>query len=248
MNRGICWITGGGSGIGRALARRLSAAGHLVVISGRRNEALLDTASGDTHIISWPLDITDAAAVHEAHAAITSAHGPIDLAILNAAQYRPMDLADFSARDLGALFNANVLGVANCLEPLFASMRARRQGRIAVIASVAGYRGLPKAAAYGASKAALINMLESLRPSAEAAGISLQVINPGFVSTPMTAENDFPMPFMISPEEAAERIIRGLKTDAFEIAFPRRFAFLLKIGRLLPYRLYFAITRRMIGA
>lgn len=246
MTGRVWWITGGGSGIGRALAQQVAADADKVIVSGRRLEALQQTANSALNIIPLPLDVSDPAEVTAAIADIEARFGPIDIAILNAAQYQPMDLADFDSRAFQQLFETNVMGVANCLDPLLKSMSRRGKGQIAIIASVAGYRGLPKAAAYGASKAALINMTEALKPSADAAGIKLQLINPGFVKTPMTDANDFPMPFLISVDDAVRHIRRGLSGNAFEIAFPWIFVLLLKICRWLPYRLYFAITRRMI--
>ncbi|MBK8158022.1 MAG: SDR family NAD(P)-dependent oxidoreductase [Rhodospirillaceae bacterium] len=247
MTQKLWWITGGGSGIGRALAQSVAADGHKVVITGRRVQALEETASVSNNIFIQQADVTDASGLATIVAEIEARHGPIDVAILNAAQYQPMDLADFDARLFSQTINTNILGVANCLDPLLKRMAARRAGQIAVIASVAGYRGLPKAAAYGPSKAALINMVEALKPSADAAGIKLQLINPGFVETPMTEGNAFPMPFLMKSDEAVRQIRRGLDSQRFEIAFPWRFVLLLKLGRLLPARFYFAITRRMIG-
>ena len=246
MTRKLWWITGAGSGIGRGLARQVAARGDRVVISGRRLSALQETAAGSPNIITQVLDISDQPSVALAVADIEGNHGPIDVAILGAAQYQPMDLGDFDSSRFGQLMTTNLLGTAHCLDPLFKHMVARGTGQIAVIASVAGYRGLPKAAAYGASKAALICMLEALKPSADAAGIKLQVINPGFVETPMTKANEFPMPFLIKSDAAVEHVRKGLASPRFEIAFPWPFITLLKIGRLLPLRLYFAITRRMI--
>nr|WP_298689321.1 SDR family NAD(P)-dependent oxidoreductase [uncultured Dongia sp.] len=246
MTQKLWWITGAGSGIGQGLARQVAAGGDRVVISGRRLSALQETAAGSPNIITQVLDIADRPSVALAVADIEANHGPIDVAILGAAQYQQMDLSDFDCSRFGGLITTNVVGTANCLDPLFKRMGARGAGQIAVIASVAGYRGLPKAAAYGASKAALINMLEALKPSTEAAGIKLQVINPGFVETPMTKVNEFPMPFLIKSDAAVKHIRRGLASRQFEIAFPWPFVVLLKIGRLLPSRLYFAITRRML--
>lgn len=246
MTRRVWWITGGGSGIGRELARQVAGTGDLVIISGRRHETLEKTAAGSPNIVTLPVDVTDQGAVTTAIADIEGKHGPIDIAVLSAARYQPMDLDDFDSRLFGQLLTTNVVGVANCLDPLFKHMRMQRSGQIAVIASVAGYRGLPKAAAYGAGKAALINMVEALKPSADAAGIKLQIINPGFVATPMTEANDFPMPFLITVDDAVRHIRRGLVGAGFEIAFPWTFVMLLKIGRLLPSWLYFAITRRLI--
>ncbi len=240
------WITGAGSGIGRALARKAAAEGYQVTISSRRQEQLTETADNDTRMSPVPLDVTAADKVDAAVAEMESTHGPVDVAVLNAAIYAPMDLTDFNRETIRRLFETNVMGVANCLQPLLARMRARGHGRIVIVASVAGYRGLPKAAAYGPTKAALINLAESLQPSAAAAGVQIQIVNPGFVATPMTAGNRFPMPFLTTPELAADRIYRGIQSNQFEIAFPWAFAMLLKLGRLLPYWLYFRITRRML--
>lgn len=246
MNQPHLWITGGGSGIGRALARIAAAEGMVVSVSGRRQDALEETGRGHSRIFPAMLDVTDAAAVDAALDAIEAQHGPVDIAVLNAARYQAMDAADFDLAGFRDHIETNVMGVAHCLAPLLARMRRRGKGRIALVASVAGYRGLPQAAAYGPTKAALINLAESLRPGAAADGVIIQVVNPGFVETPMTAANDFPMPFLVSPEKAARHILAGLRRDGFEIAFPWPFVMLLKVARLLPYRLYFALTRRML--
>lgn len=246
MTTGCWWITGAGSGIGRELARQIAAGGTKIIVSGRRPEALLETADDHRRIVPLALDVTDAPAVDAAIGTMEQTHGPIDVAILNAALYQPMDLADFDRAIVARLFETNVMGVVNCLQPLFERMRARGRGHIVIVASVAGYRGLPKAAAYGATKAALINMAEALQPAATAAGIRLQIVNPGFVETPMTSVNRFPMPFLMRPEQAAASILAGMKGGGFEIAFPWMFVLLLKLGRLLPYWLYLRLTRRML--
>lgn len=246
MTQPHLWITGGGSGIGRALARAAATSGMLVSVSGRRSDALEETRESHPHISCAVLDVTDASAVEVVLDAIEARHGPVDIAILNAARYQAMDVADFDLAGFRDHIETNVMGVAHCLAPLLARMRRRGKGRIVLVASVAGYRGLPKAAAYGPTKAALINLAESLRPGAEADGVIIQVVNPGFVETPMTADNRFPMPFLISPDKAAGHILAGLRRDGFEIAFPWTFVMLLKVARLLPYRLYFALTRRML--
>lgn len=246
MKQPHLWITGGGSGIGRALARAAAAEGMLVSVSGRRQDALVETARGHQSIFPAMLDVTDVVAVEAVLDTIEAQHGPVDIAILNAARYQAMDAADFNLAGFRDHIETNVMGVAHCLAPLLIRMRRRGQGRIVLVASVAGYRGLPKAAAYGPTKAALINLAESLRPGAAADGVIIQVVNPGFVETPMTAGNRFPMPFLISPERAASRVLAGLRQGGFEIAFPIPFVMLLKLARLLPYRLYFALTRRML--
>ena len=241
------WITGGGSGIGRALARSFAGDGYRVAISGRRMDALSETAAGSpTTIVCHPLDVTDAAATDWVIAAIESSLGPIDLAVLNAGTYEPLWVADFDRDTFRRTIETNLTGIANAVAPLLERMHRRRAGTIVIVASVAGYSGLPGAAAYGASKAALINMAEALYPDARRYGIRIAVVNPGFVATPLTARNPFSMPFLIDVDEACRRIRRGIESGRFEIAFPRSFVLLLKLARRLPYRLYFKLTARIL--
>jgi short-subunit dehydrogenase len=159
-----------------------------------------------------------------------------------------MPATEFSSATLRALLDINVMGTAHGLEAVLPRLIARKSGRVVIVASMAGYRGLPTAAAYGASKAALINMAEALRPELAMQGVILQVVNPGFVKTPMTAQNRFPMPFLVTAEQAAAAILRGLRSDRFEITFPARFAFLMKLVRLIPDRIYFYFTRRIAAS
>lgn len=246
---GSVWITGAGSGLGRALALRYLAAGANVAGTARRVDTLTDVALAGVgkpgHFHVHPGDLTLAGQAEALVAAIERSSGPIRLAVLNAGTHRPSPAAQFSAATVSDLLEANVMTVAHCLEALLPRMLARGQGQIAVNASLAGYRGLPKAAAYGASKAALINMTESLRLELEPAGIRMRLVNPGFVRTPLTDQNDFPMPFLMDVEQAAERLYQALEHGtAFEIVFPRRFAYILKFLRLLPYALYFPLVGR----
>ena len=239
------WITGASMGIGAALARRLARDGAEVIASARSAERLAAlAAAGAGRIVAWPLDITDHAAVKDAVARIEAEHGPIDVAVLNAGTHRPVSAAEFTAEGLRELMEVNVVGTAACLEALMPRMIARGRGRIAVVASVAGYRGLPTSAYYGATKAALINLAESLRFDLARAGVTIQLIDPGFVKTPLTDRNEFPMPFLISAELAADRIASGLRSRRFEIAFPRRFVWMMKLLRCLPYALYFPLVGR----
>jgi len=244
---GVVWITGASSGIGRALALRLAQQGQRVVISARRADELAALAAAHPGIAAWPLDVTDAGAVAAAVPAIEAAYGAIALAVLNAGTHEPTPARDFRAAAVRRLVEVNLMGVVHCLDAALAAMRARGSGHIAVVASVAGYRGLPTAAGYGATKAALINLCEALKPECDALGIKLQLVNPGFVETPLTERNPFPMPFLIPVERAIDRLLAGLAGGAFEITFPRRFAFILKLLRLLPYRLYFPLIRRKTG-
>jgi len=245
---GVVWITGASTGIGRALAERLAREAHQVAISARDASALDEVARGmPDRLHGFPVDVTNLDAVKATAAAIATKLGPIDTAVLNAGTHRPMSLERFSSAALRDLIDINIMGVAHGIEALLPAMLARRAGRIAVVSSVAGWRGLPTSAAYGATKAALHNLVESLKFDGDRAGIRFQIVNPGFVKTPLTDKNPFPMPFLVSPEEAALRIARGLESDSFEITFPRRFTWQLKLMRLLPYRLYFPLVRKFTG-
>ncbi len=241
------WITGGSTGIGRELALALASQGVRVAISARDPGKLAAAARASPGMLAVPLDVTDLAAVKRAHADITAALGPIDLAVLSAGIWDPMGASDFSAERAARSMAVNYMGLANALEPLIADMIARRAGHVALVASVAGYRGLPKASAYAPGKAAAISLAEVLRLDLARYGVKVSLVNPGFVDTPMTAVNTFPMPFMITAEDAAARIVRGLEKGRFEVAFPWQLVVMLKLLRILPYPLYFALAGRLGG-
>jgi NAD(P)-dependent dehydrogenase (short-subunit alcohol dehydrogenase family) len=248
---GTVWITGAGKGIGRALALKYAAAGYSVAASARTVADLnlleedAKPLSGSAH--GFRLDTTDQERVSAVLADIERAMGPVDQVILNAGTYIPTPIDKFSPDLVRSLFETNVMGTVHCLSALLKRREDRHGCRVAVVASLAGYRGLPKAAAYGATKAALINMCEGLRPELEPFGITLQLVNPGFVQTPLTDKNDFPMPFLISAEKAAKCIYDGLENNRFQIAFPFHFALIMRVLRVLPDALYFRITRRMVS-
>jgi NAD(P)-dependent dehydrogenase (short-subunit alcohol dehydrogenase family) len=246
----IAWVTGASRGIGYAVALELARAGWTVAASARNLSDLGGLAAACTEdpgsIRPFPLDITDEEAAADTVSEIEARLGPITLAILNAGTHEPVDGRAISVTPFRRLMEINYVGTVNCLVPVVERFVVRRGGRIAIVASLAGYRGLPTASAYGASKAALINMCEALRPELRAAGVVLSVVTPGFVRTPLTDRNPFPMPFLIDADVAARRIVRGLATNRFEITFPRRFSYLMKLLRILPYGLYFAITRRAL--
>lgn len=244
----LAWVTGASSGIGRALALRLVREGWRVAASARNAAALAELAAeAGERLLPAPVDVSDRAQVQELVSRIEVIHGPIDLAVLNAGTHLPTPIESFSAEDVGRLVAVNLMGVVHGLEALLARMTARGQGHIAVVSSVAGYRGLPTAAGYGATKAALINLCESLRFDCQRLGIKLQLVSPGFVETPLTDRNPFPMPFLMPVDRAVDRLVRGLAGNGFEITFPRRFTFLLKLLRCLPYRLYFPLVQRATG-
>lgn len=249
---GVAWITGASSGIGRALALRLARDGWQVVASARsadKLEALAAEAEGlPGSVRAEPLDVTDQAAVAAAVDRIETEVGAIALAVLNAGTYTPDGVDGFTREAIEKTVGLNLIAGAGCLEALLPRMIGRRRGQVALVASVAGYRGLPRAAAYSGSKAGAIAMMESLHLDAARHGLLLQVINPGFVETPLTEKNDFPMPFLVPVEKAVETIAKGLVRGRFEIAFPAPFVAILKVMRILPYSVYFWAIGRQTGA
>lgn len=247
-SEGCAWITGASSGIGAAVARRLLAEGWQVAASARNREkldALAEESQG--RLVPCPLDVTDLAVAHATIDRIERDVAPIVLAILNAGTFTPTELETFSAEHVREHVEINLMGTVNCLEPLLPRLMERRKGHIAIVSSVAGYRGLPRAAAYGATKAALINLAESLKLGLDAYGVKVQVVNPGFIKTPLTDRNDFPMPFLMEVDAAADALVRGLGKTAFEITFPKKFTFWMKRLRGLPYSLYFPLVHKSTG-
>jgi len=249
------WITGASQGLGRALAERYLAQGYTVFATARRPAPLQALASQNRvsagTLVPMPADIRDPASVHRVVEQIRDARRhradtPLK-AILNAGTHRHQPADQFQSRDISPLVELNLMGTVYCIEALLPLMLSEQQGQIAMVASLAGYRGLPNASGYGATKAALINLAESLKLDLESRGVDIRLINPGFVKTPLTNKNRFPMPDLISAEEAARIIASGLDSHQFEIRFPFRFAGLLGLLRHLPYWLYLPLIRRSTG-
>ena len=244
---GAAWITGASAGIGKAVVAKLVEDGWTVYVTARSEDALVAMAAGSGgRIIPASGDVTDPDAMERIVTRIEAEHG-LALAILNAGVYIPMTAQEFNVADAKKHFDVNLQGVVNGLVPAMQAMLARNRGCLALVASVAGYRGLPKAGAYGATKAALINMAEALAYNLYPEGVRISLICPGFVETDATAVNDFDMPFLMQTDEAATRIVEGLKTSKFEITFPRRFSYMLKAFRLLPAKWYIALGRKAMG-
>ncbi len=239
------WVTGASTGIGREVALRLAKSGVQVAISARSSEKLDELARIHSNIRAFPVDVASREQMSETAARIIETYGTLDLAVLCAGIWQPLRARDYDAAAAASSMSVNYLGVANALEPLIPHMITSGKGQLALVASVAGYRGLPKAAVYAPSKAAVITLAEVLRLELAAQGITVSLVNPGFVETPMTAVNDFPMPFIISADDAAERIVRGLSRGKFEIAFPLPLVVMLKILRMLPNSIYLRIASRL---
>ncbi|HJP04958.1 MAG: SDR family NAD(P)-dependent oxidoreductase [Gammaproteobacteria bacterium] len=246
----IIWITGASSGLGRELARQYAKAGHKVCVSARSVNTLNELADACQNmpgrIYTFPLDVTDTNETSACLKQISELVGRPNLSVLNAGTHTENSVKGFDRDTYQRLMDVNYMGVVNCLQAIIPVYAKQREGEIAVVASVAGYRGLPNASAYAASKAALISLCESLQPELAAVDVSLRLINPGFVRTPLTDLNNFHMPFLMEVEDAATRIVKGLEGDRFEITFPRRFTWLLKLLRILPYAVYLKLTRKLL--
>ena len=240
------WLVGASTGIGRALAEQLHAQGATVIVSARHLETLKTFVLEHPGSLALPLDVTDRAAVRRA-AGTAVADGPLDLVCYCAGHYRAMRATAMDLTDMLHHHQVNTVGALHVLDAITPGMVARKQGHISLVSSVAGFRGLPQSLAYGPTKAALINLAETLYLDLQPHGLGVSVVNPGFVETPLTAQNNFHMPALISPTQAAQAMLQGWAKGEFEIHFPKRFTRWMKLLRLLPYRLYFAVVRRTTG-
>lgn len=246
------WIIGASSGIGAALARRLAAQGARLAISGRRENELHPLAGALENTIAMPLDITDFQAVQKMAADLEQAWGGIDLVLVAAGVFQDVAAPHFSPTGLEAVrqtLHINLTGFYHVLAAVLPGLMKQRSGGLAVVSSVAGYNGLPHAMSYAPSKAALNNLCEGLYLELHPLGLAIYRICPGFVDTPMTAGTTFPMPALVTADQAATAIVDGLERGDFEIHFPKRFTRLLKMLQWLPRRLYFLLmttaTRRL---
>lgn len=247
------WVIGASSGIGAATASALQARGAQVLVSAR-NAAALEAfvvqhsglAPAGAAPQAWPLDVTDADSVARTGSAIL-ARGPLDLVLYCAGHYREMRATGLDMADLKRHLDINYSGALHVIQAVLPALVARGSGHVSLISSVAGFRGLPKSLAYGPTKAALTNLAETLYLDLEPLGLGVSVIHPGFVQTPLTAQNDFTMPALITPDQAAQAMISGWASGDFEIHYPKRFTRWMKLLRLLPYRAYFPAVRRFTG-
>ncbi len=245
------WLVGASTGIGRATASALHQAGARVVVSARSREALDSFVATHPGSLAIALDATDRKAMQAAAAQIVATFGGMDLAMYCAGTYAAMRATAFdlnvALQHVHVNYEGALVMLGAVLPTLLAQSKTGRGGHISVVSSVAGFRGLPQSLAYGPTKAALINLAETLYLDLEPSKIGVSVINPGFVETPLTAQNAFKMPALITPEQAATHILAGWRAGNFDIHFPKRFTRWLKLMRLLPYSLYFAVVRRSTG-
>lgn len=240
------WIIGASTGIGAALARTLSKSGATLALSARSGDRLSDLNKelGGKHSV-LTLDVSNVETLQEAAQNLQENWPRIDSVIFMAAIYAPTRLDKLDIKQAHKIVGVNLNGAFNTVHAVLPALLEQKQGQLILCASVAGYRGLPGGQPYSATKAAVLNLAESLRAEQSANGLDIKVINPGFVETPMTDKNEFDMPMMITANKAAEAITKGMKKKAFEIHFPKKFTFIMKFLRILPAWIYFRIANKM---
>lgn len=247
----IIWITGASTGIGRELARQYAMLGHSVFATARSAENLETLAheceASSSSVTPMPGDVCDVQSMQSIFKEICDQKGVPDLVVLNAGTHKPTSATKFVLEDHLRLMDINFNGVLNGFDACLPALLERGSGQIAVVASVAGYRGLPRAGAYGASKAGLINLCESMQPELMAEGIDLRLVCPGFIKTPLTDLNDFPMPFLMPVEKAVQAIIKGLKSNKFLIQFPWQMGLMMQLLRHMPNWLYLKVVKKISG-
>ena len=248
QNKKIIWITGGGSGIGSELAKVFANDGHKVVISGRNIEKLKKVSKLNPDLIKpFKIDISSENQCKNVINKIYDKMDILDVVILNAAAYNPGHIDFDDMKRIKSVVDVNLIGQMNCLKFILPRMKKQKSGHIIFVSSPAGFRGLPNAGIYGVTKSALTFLSESLYIELKKFGIKVQVIHPGFVKTPMTDKNEFPMPFLISAKEAATRIDEKLWTNDFEIFFPKRLIYIMKLLQLLPNKIYLFLMTKVLG-
>jgi short-subunit dehydrogenase len=253
MQKKLCWIIGASHGIGESLAKKYFESGFDLAISARsedklksiRNEILSANQNSSGQILVSKTDVSEAASIQSSADEIIAKFGRIDLVIFCSAIYQPTKAIGFDLDESLKTINVNLNGAFNLLHVILPQFTKQNSGHIAFVASVAGYRGLPQSFAYGASKAALINLCEGIYPELKRLNIDVSVINPGFVKTRLTDKNSFSMPFIITPQKAAEIIYQGLEAKKFEIHFPKIFTTFLKILRILPNFIFLKIVSKI---
>ncbi len=242
------WVIGASSGIGEACTKAFIQAGAKVALSSRRAERLnsLAQSAEPGQVLVLPLDVTQQEQLDSAYRSIQEAWGSLDLLLFVSGVYTPLRADNFEFEIAQKTIDANLLGPMRAVGIVMPDMLKAHAGHIAIVGSVAGYSGLPKALAYGPSKAGIINFCETLYYDLLPQGVSVHMISPGFVATEATAQNDFEMPALITADEAAKEILAGIQAGEFDIHFPKRFSGFLKFLRILPYPVYFWIIRRFV--
>jgi short-subunit dehydrogenase len=241
----VIWITGASSGIGRALAIKFANEGWIVAASARRENLLQELNKVNENIYSFPLDVTNTEQCKVIFKSIIEKFKDVEISVFGTGIHDPKSEKEFNLDKIKKIMDVNYFGTMNSINSVYNYYNDRKSGQISIISSVAGYRGLPAAGAYCASKSALTSFAESLHFEMKRKNVRVSLVSPGFIKTPMTDQNDFPMPMIKSPEFAAEKIYNGLvKKKDFEIHFPKAFTYFLKFLRILPNNIYFKIVEK----
>jgi len=246
QNQKKIWITGASSGIGKALAEKFAKENWKVAISARRKE-ILDEMAKSENIFSYPLDVTNTDQVSNIFTKIINDFDDLDLCVFSSGTYDPKLEQEINIKQNKFVMETNFFGVLYCVKSVEKYFKNRKKGHISIVSSVAAYRGLPNSSGYGPSKAALTNLTESLYFDFKKHDVRISLVSPGFIKTPLTDKNEFPMPFIKSPEFAAEKIFDGLtKGNSFETHFPKQLTLLLKFLRVLPYKIYLFLIDKFV--
>ena len=245
MNNKVIWITGASSGIGRSLALKFANAGWVVAASARREDLLKELNSANQNIHSFPLDVTNIDQCKTVFKSIIEKFKDVEISVFGTGIHDPRSEKSFNLEKIREITEVNYFGTLNCINAVYDYYKNKESGQISIVSSVAGYRGLPAAGAYCASKSALSSFAESLYFEMKRRNVRVSLVCPGFIKTPMTDKNDFPMPMIKSPEFAADQMYTGLiKKTGFEIHFPKAFTFLMKFLKVLPNSIYFKIVEK----
>ena len=246
MNNKSIWITGASSGIGKALALKFAKEGWKVAISARRENLLNEISQSNENIMSFPLDVTDSEKCKNVFENIKNKIGEIDISVFCTGIHDPKSEKSLNLEKVKKIMEVNFFGTINSINSVYDYYKNRKSGHISIVSSVAGYRGLPAAGAYCASKSALSSFAESLYFDLKRFNIRVSLVSPGFIKTPMTDKNDFKMPFLKTPEYSADKIYDGLiKSNKFEIHFPKSLTLVLKFFKIIPDRFYFYLVKKM---
>ena len=240
------WITGASSGIGKALAIKFANEGWQVAASARREDLLNEISKLNKNISSFPLDVTDGEKCKVIFEQIKKKYQNIDICFFSTGTWDPKKEKDINIDQIKSVMEVNFFGTLNCIKTVEQYFKDRNSGHISIVSSIAGYRGLPNSTGYGASKAALNNLAESLYFDFGRHNVRVSLVSPGFIKTPMTDKNDFRMPFLKTPKFAANKIYNGLiNSSSFEIDFPKELTLILKFLKILPDSLYFKIIKKL---
>ena len=246
MNKKTIWITGGSTGIGRALAIKFASKGWNVAVSARRVELLNELSNSYEKISAFPLDVTDKSKCKEVFNEIKKKFENIDICFFSTGTWNPKKEKDIDVEQMEEVFKVNFFGTVNSIKAIEEYFRNKKSGIITIVSSIAGYRGLPNSTGYGPSKSALNNLAESLYFDFKRYNVRICLVSPGFIKTPMTDKNDFKMPFLKTPEYAANQIYNGLiNKNIFEIHFPKALTITLKLLSFLPSKVYFSLISKM---